>query len=169
MLSTSNQAYVFLSTMYAGFIIGFLYDCCRIIRRMIRAGVFVTGILDLLFWSVIGTLSFLVVFYVNDGDVRFFTIVGFVIGWILYVFTLSPFIMKGLTWIYQTLAKIIHWLIKIVLWPFQMLWKAARVPISGIKKLWHKLKSKISSKIHSIFKKSIKKMLKKRNSDLYVE
>ena len=39
MLSTSDQAYVFLSTVYAGFIIGFFYDCCRIIRKMIRAGV----------------------------------------------------------------------------------------------------------------------------------
>ena len=49
MLTASNQAWIFLSTVYAGFLIGFLYDCCRMIRKMIRAGVVVTGILDLLF------------------------------------------------------------------------------------------------------------------------
>ena len=38
---------------------------------MIHAGVFVTGVLDLLFWSMIGMLSFLVIFYVNNGDVGF--------------------------------------------------------------------------------------------------
>lgn len=160
MLSTSNQAYVFLSTMYAGFIIGFLYDCCRIIRKMIRAGAFVTGILDLLFWSVIGTLSFLVVFYVNDGDVRFFTIIGFVIGWVLYVLTLSPFIMKGLNWIYQTLARVINWLVKIFLWPLQMLWKAVSLPIGGIKKIWNKFRGVIRKKIQSFHEKTIKKQVK---------
>ena len=115
MLSTSNQAYVFLSTVYAGFIIGFFYDCCRMVRKMIRAGVFVTGILDLLFWSVIGALSFLVVFYVNDGEVRLYTIAGFSIGWIFYALTLSPLIMKLLNWIYRTVARMIQWFVDLVL------------------------------------------------------
>jgi spore cortex biosynthesis protein YabQ len=169
MLSTSDQAYVFLSTVYAGFIIGFFYDCCRIIRKMIRAGVFVTGILDFLFWSVIGALSFLIIFYVNDGDVRFFTSAGFMIGWVLYLLALSRYIMMALNWIYQALAKVIHWLVSIALWPFRMLWKAAALPAAGLKKACGKLRMGIRIKIRSLCKKQPKNKMHKRNSGFNVE
>jgi len=156
MLSADSQAYVFLSTVYAGFIIGFFYDCCRILRKMVRAGIVITGILDLLFWSLMGMLSFLVIFYVNDGDVRLYTIAGFVIGWILYVLTLSPFIMKSLTWIYKTLAGAIQWLVNIILWPFRMLWKTVSCLIIRLKKSVSPWFSKIKCKLRSIIKKTAK-------------
>ncbi|HCS72437.1 MAG TPA: spore cortex biosynthesis protein YabQ [Clostridiales bacterium] len=140
MSSTSNQAYIFLSTVYAGLIIGFLYDCCRMIRKMVRVNVIVTGILDLLFWSVIGVLSFLVLFYVNDGNVRFYTLLGFIIGWILYLLALSPLIMKGLNWIYDTLARLIQWLGKIIQWPFRQLWKALAKPYRWLKRETDRIK-----------------------------
>ena len=157
MLSTSNQAYVFLFTVYAGFIIGFLYDCCRMVRKMIHAGVFVTGVLDLLFWSMIGMLSFLVIFYVNNGDVRLYTILGFVIGWILYILTLSPFVMKALNWIYRALAAMIQWLVKILLWPFRMLWKAVSRPLAFIKRNWNRWWTERRRKFLSCLKKTVKK------------
>lgn len=157
MFSTSNQAYVFLFTVYAGFIIGFFYDCCRMVRKMIRAGVFVTGVLDLLFWSMIGTLSFLVILYVNDGNVRLYTILGFVIGWILYILTLSPFVMKALNWIYRALAAIIHWLVTIILWPFRMFWKAIIKPLAWLKRSWSRWRAAVRKKFQSYRKKTVKK------------
>jgi spore cortex biosynthesis protein YabQ len=135
MFSTSNQAYVFLATVYAGFIIGFIYDCCRMIRKITKPGIWLTGVMDLLFWIVMGGLSFLVIFYVNDGEVRIYTIAGFAIGWALYVLTLSPYIMKALTWIYTTMARMIHWLVKVILWPFHIIWKALGYPGRWLKKV----------------------------------
>jgi len=156
MLSTSNQAYVFLSTVYAGFIIGFFYDCCRIVRKMIKAGVIVTGILDLVFWSMMGMLSFLVIFYVNDGDVRLYNIAGFAIGWILYILALSPFVMKALNWIYKTLARAFNWLMKILLWPFHMLLRGMAFLFRRLKAILSPFLVRLKSKIKSIFKKSAK-------------
>jgi len=154
MLSVSDQAYVFLTTVYAGFIIGFFYDCCRVIRIMIKAGVFVTALLDLLFWIIIGTLSFLVVFYVNDGNVRFFTIMGFVIGWVLYFLYMSRFVMKALLWLYEILAKAISWLTDIMLWPIRRLWAGALRLLPVLKKAWGRFTSVAGSKIRSIGKKT---------------
>lgn len=134
MFSTSNQAYVFLATVYAGFIIGFIYDCYRMVRKITKPGIWMTGIMDLLFWIVMGTLSFLVIFYVNDGEVRIYTIAGFAIGWALYALTLSSYIMKALTWIYTTLARIIRWLVSLILWPFRLLGKAFGYPLRWLKK-----------------------------------
>lgn len=157
MLSTSNQAYIFLSTVYAGLIIGFLYDCCRMIRKMIRAGVAVTGILDLLFWSIIGVLSFLVLYYVNDGNVRIYTLLGFAVGWILYLLSLSRIVMKSLNWVYDTLAKLIQWFVKIILWPFKKLCRALIKPFGWIKRGVGKLKRSINK----IFQNFLKKLNKK--------
>jgi spore cortex biosynthesis protein YabQ len=155
MLSTSNQAYIFLSTVYAGLIIGFLYDCCRMVRKMIRAGVVITGVLDLLFWSIIGVLSFLVLFYVNDGNVRIYTLLGFAVGWILYLLSLSRFVMLSLNWIYDTLAKLIQWLVKIILWPFVKLWRVLVKPFNWIKRG--------AGKIKRIVRRSFQKFLNKLN------
>jgi spore cortex biosynthesis protein YabQ len=158
MFSTSNQAYVFLATVYAGFIIGFIYDCCRMIRKITKPGIFLTGIMDLLFWIVIGALSFLVIFYVNDGEVRIYTIAGFAIGWALYVLTLSPYIMKALTWIYTTLARMLRWLMNLILWPFRLLKKALGYPVRWMKKGFSALIRKIKKLMAGItFKKRNKK------------
>ena len=158
MFSTSNQAYVFLSTVYAGFIIGFIYDCYRMVRKITKPGIWVTGIMDLLFWIIMGALSFLVIFYVNDGEVRIYTIAGFVIGWALYVLTLSAFIMKALTWSYAILARMIRWLVNLILWPFRLLGKAFGYPIRWLKKIFLALFRKVKKLLAII-------TLKKRNKN----
>ncbi|MGI6538097.1 MAG: spore cortex biosynthesis protein YabQ [Caldicoprobacterales bacterium] len=156
MLSTSHQAYVFLSTVYAGFIIGFLYDCCRMVRKMIRAGKIITGLLDLLFWAVIGLFSFLLLFYINNGTVRFYTIFGFVIGWILYIVILSSFVMKILNWIYETLAKIIKWIMRILLWPFRMLYRFCLPVFKWAENLFKKAREDVRRKFLNCRKETIK-------------
>ena len=133
MLSTANQAYVFLSTVYAGFFIGFIYDCYRMVRRIMKPGKWITGILDLLFWLIMGVLSFLVIFYVNNGEVRIYTIAGFAIGWALYALTLSPIIMKVLQFMYTMAARIIMCLIKMIIWPFRMLILILKYPAHWLK------------------------------------
>ena len=155
MFSTSNQAYVFLCTVYAGFLIGLIYDFCRIIRSIAKPGVWLTGMMDLLFWILIGVLSFLVIFRVNDGEVRIYTIVGFAVGWGLYVLTLSPYIRKALTWIFWALAKAIRWLITILLWPFRFLIRILGFPMRSAKRI-------LSKGFHGIRKGMAVFSLKKR-------
>ncbi len=129
MLATSNQAYVFLSTVYAGFIIGFIYDCYRMVRKILKTGRFLTGLLDLSFWMLIGVLAYLVIFFVNDGEVRIYTIAGFAIGWALYALVLSLYVMRVMQFIYDTLVKVVVTIIHIVLWPFQKVIKFISPPL----------------------------------------
>lgn len=140
MFSTANQAYIFLSTVYAGFAIGFIYDLYRVVRRITKPGRIITALMDLLFWLVIGVLSFLVIFYVNDGDVRVYTIAGFAIGWALYALALSPVVMKVLIFVYTAIAKAISWIIGIILWPFRMLIKGIGYPVRWLRAMFLKLK-----------------------------
>lgn len=161
MLSTANQVYVFLSTVYAGFIIGFIYDCYRMVRRITKPGKWITGILDLLFWFIMGVLSFLVIFYVNNGEVRIYTIAGFAIGWALYALTLSPIIMKVLQFIYTMVVKIITGLIKMIICPFRLLIKILSYPAHWLKVILTYLVKQIKKLMARI---TLKKRTKKRDA-----
>ncbi len=141
MLPTTNQAFVFLSTVYTGFAIGLIYDLYRMIRYIKRFGNIITGLMDLLFWIGVSAISFIVIFEVNDGEVRFYTIAGLAIGWALYALILSPYVMKILLFICNMIAKLIKFIVKIVTWPFRRLarvftgfFKVLVKPFSLIKK-----------------------------------
>lgn len=118
MLSTGNQAYVFLSTVYAGFFIGIFYDICRMTRRILRSGRFLTGLIDLSFWLASGVFAYGVVFFVHDGGVRVYMISGFAIGWALYALLLSPYVMGGMEWIFRTVTSVFRFLLKGIMRPF---------------------------------------------------
>jgi len=148
MLSTANQAYVFLSTVYAGFFIGLIYDFCRMIRRIFRTGRFFTGLLDLSFWLIMGFSSFLVIFHVNSGEVRVYTVVGFAAGWGLYALVLSPYVMKILGIIHKAVTRAVSAVFSVIAWPFKMAVKILRVPVRFFASLCKKLAKGIKGVIH---------------------
>lgn len=153
MPSTVNQAYVFLATVYAGFVIGFVYDLFRMIRQITRPGKLVTGLLDLVFWLLMAILSFLVVFKVNYGVIRLYTIAGLAIGWGLYAFVLSPFVFKLLIGIYKLVAGLCKWIARIIAWPFKKLFFLIGLPFGLLKKLFRPIFSKSKALVSRIFPK----------------
>jgi spore cortex biosynthesis protein YabQ len=106
-MSTVNQAYVFLTTVYTGIIIGFIYDLNRVIRRVFKPGVWIVGIMDLLFWLVVSVIAFLVLLYANDGEIRLYNFIGLAMGWSLYVLTISSWVIKVLSLICRGMAKVL--------------------------------------------------------------
>lgn len=157
MYSTANQAYVFLATVYAGFIIGFIYDLCRMIRYIIKPGKWLTGMLDLIFWILIGLISFAFIFHINSGDVRIYNVFGFAVGWILYALILSPIIMKVMIFIYKAVVKVLKYIINIIIWPFCMIKKILTSFFHSLKKLTKKSHDKMKELFKSIsFKGNIK-------------
>jgi len=142
-MSTANQAYVFLATVYAGLMIGLMYDLYRMIRRIIKPGNWLTAILDLLFWLVVAVFSFFVLFIANDGEVRFYHFIGFASGWALYILALSQWVMALLTLVYRFLCKFFAVLFHLLTWPFKMIWKGIKVPVRFIHIAFGKLCKKL--------------------------
>lgn len=149
MMSASNQALVFLSTVYAGFIIGFVYDLYRLIRRIAKPGYIITGILDLLFWIVIGAFSFIVLFKVNSGQVRPYNIAGLAIGWSLYALILSSYVMKALQFFSDIIGRTIRFIVHIIVLPFKWLAK----PFLYLGRLMKGMVKPLNSIINKIRKK----------------
>lgn len=93
LFATRTHAVVFLATVYAGLVIGVLYDGDRILRRLLAVGRMGSMIVDGLFWSVVCLWCAKVLFEVNGGELRAFALLGFAVGWALYEWAISPLLM----------------------------------------------------------------------------
>lgn len=118
LMSTVNQAYIFLATVYGGLLIGFLYDVNRMLRKIFRYQKVITGILDLLFWLTTCFSSFAVLYYANDGQLRFYTFIGFALGIMLYLLAWSPLVMGIFMLLYKLFRRMLRFLIRIPIWLF---------------------------------------------------
>lgn len=121
LLSTTNQAYVFLATVYTGMVVGLVYDFNRVIRRIFKPRPWLVGIMDLFFWIIVAVMVFVALLYANDGEVRFYNFIGLAMGWSLYLLTVSPWVMKALNFAYRSIEKGFKAILKLISWPFRAL------------------------------------------------
>ena len=155
-LSFSEQAKLFLSTVCIGYIIGFAYDIIRVFRSIIKHHEILKQAEDLLYWTISAMIVFILLLSENKGEVRFFMIIGSFIGMILYYFTLSSIFIKASMKIYSIIKKILSVFIEIILTPFRLI----LIPLKYV--------FKKSINIFNFLKKHLKKYLKcvKINSKL---
>lgn len=110
-LSMWGQAAAFLATAAAGAVLGMLYDCFRILRRVLQHKTVSTTIEDAIFWLVSTLLMFAFLLNRNYGDIRAFIFMGLALGAVLYFLTLSryftKFAMAVLRWLKNVLIAII--------------------------------------------------------------
>ncbi|MBO5478942.1 MAG: spore cortex biosynthesis protein YabQ [Clostridia bacterium] len=62
----NNQAYTFLVFIINGIIIGFLFDCFRILRKSFKTSDIITYIEDILFWIITGIVTLYFIFFYNN-------------------------------------------------------------------------------------------------------
>ena len=118
LMSTANQAYVFLSTVYTGMVLGLIYDLNRMIRRIFKPRRWIVGALDLLFWLIAAIIVFVVLFFANNGEIRLYNFIGLAIGWSLYLLTISQWILKLLDILYKGVSIVIRKIYEIISLPF---------------------------------------------------
>lgn len=103
----SNQAYIFMVFSIVGVAIGLLFDFFRILRKTIKTNDIFTYIEDILFWILTGIIIILAMFYFCDGQLRFFMVMGIILGTVIYIFTISRYVIKVSVFIINFVKKII--------------------------------------------------------------
>ena len=116
-----NQTYLFIIFIINGMLIGLLFDFFRILRKAIKTNDFVTYIEDILFWILTGGILLFSIFTFNNGEIRLFLFLGIFVGILLYMITLSSYIIKINLIIINFLKKIIYKIIKFIMIPFKYL------------------------------------------------
>lgn len=126
-MSTANQAYIFLIAVYGGLIIGVIYDIFRVVRSITQSGKWFTAVIDFVFWVLVAFLLFYMLFKVNGGQIRFYTLIGIALGWSLYRLTIGALVVKTLLKIYEVILAIVSWPIKILIKFWK--WVIGKLPV----------------------------------------
>ncbi|SDJ83758.1 spore cortex biosynthesis protein YabQ [Natronincola ferrireducens] len=168
MISTYQEAYILLVTIYGGILIGFIYDLYKIFRGIFNPKKIATLIQDFLFWLIISIVAFYVLIISNQGALRFYNFLGFLIGAIIYSFLLSDIVIRAVIFILRTMKKFIVDLYHIITYPLRVGLCLIAVPCSycktKTKPIYYKTKRyvKLPSRMLEETKKSLTNYFKKK-------
>lgn len=112
-LFLSNQTFIFLEAFLLGTVIAIIYDFIREIRIKSKLRIIGCAIFDLLFFIILIILFFAFTVSRSQGELRFFVVLAVTLGFILYFFTLSPYIRFILNKIFIIFSLLKHFLTKI--------------------------------------------------------
>ena len=156
----SNQAYLFLIFTINGILIGFLFDIFRILRKSFNTNDIVTYIEDIIFWILTGIIILFSMCKFCDGELRGFTIIGIVIGVILYMLTISTYIIKVSVFIINILKTVISKTINIIIYPFKLIFNIMKkIIFKPISIICINIRKKVFETTNKIYKniKNVKK------------
>lgn len=118
-----NQTLLFLIFTINGVLIGIIFDIFRISRKTIKTSDFVTYIEDFLFWIITSIILLYSIFTYNNGELRFFMFLAVILGFSLYLFTISSYLIKINVKIINLVKKVFLKIFEIIYNPFMKVFK----------------------------------------------
>lgn len=129
----SEQLAIFVSSLGLGFLLGILYDIFRAVRLSITKSKIAILIFDIIYFILFGLLTFIFILALNKGEIRFYIIVGELIGAVFYYISFGIAVIKITDRIISLLRRFYSFVFKVISAPFRL-----------IKKLFSRLFNKIS-------------------------
>lgn len=150
------------NSILLGIGITFVYDCLRIFRRVFPHHIFWVSLEDFFYWIFVSVSIFYLLYYENNGDFRWFAILGMLAGMILFEKTLSPLFVKYISrlmlWIKGIVGKILGFAAK----PFVGAARAAGKKASAGKRKLRRM-ARILKKRLTVWYRTAKMVLCKRH------
>lgn len=135
-LSLATQTKGFLLSMGFGFIMGILYDFVRIIRLAVNRGKALQIASDILYFILLGFLTFLFCLIINEGEIRLYILVGEAMGFGIYYFSLGAVIFSVSEKIIGLIKKTAKTVFGVLIFPFCFCYKKIRdILVPCVKKL----------------------------------
>ncbi len=96
-----------LNAVLLGAILTFFYDWLRIMRRVIPHASWVVSLEDFVYWCTCFVVSFSMLYRENNGVMRWFHVIGAMIGMVLYKALLGRFFVCYMTKFFQIILRYI--------------------------------------------------------------
>lgn len=151
-VTVAAQTQMFLLSCGFGFLLGLLYDVFRLVRMAFFSQKIVVFFQDILYFTVCGCLTFLFALTMNYGEIRGYVLLGEVLGWIIYYYSLGAMIFQASTAIVKALKKVVAFILLAISAPFQFLFQIFR----GIGGFVVKMSKKMFEKFHINFRINLK-------------
>lgn len=143
-----QEAVFFLHSVFMGVIITFVYDWFLIIRKLIKHGTIWISLEDIVFWIACGLGVFNMLYRENNGILRWFTVIGAMLGMACYKWLVSKiFVQIMSTCIYKImrfLFKILQIIVKPITWLSKKLRKITNIFRKKIKKCQNYIKNRLT-------------------------
>lgn len=89
-----RELHFWLVSIVTGVCMAFAYDVIRLFRRLISHGRLAVDLEDILYWTACFGLSFTLLYYGNNGVIRFAAVLGAAVGMFVYAITVGRFFVK---------------------------------------------------------------------------
>lgn len=151
----------FLMSVAWGAILLVMYDCLRILRKVVKHGAVLMSMEDIIYWTISSVLIFRMMYRLNDGIIRGFSLLGILLGMVIYKYTISDYVVKAISFILIKIKMFIKKVIHILLRPLKFLGKQGKRLFSA---LLGKLKLGIGRMAHfmKIYTRTLRKALQSR-------
>lgn len=103
----SSEIVKFLFFILIGGIIGIIFDLFRILRKCFKTSDIITYIHDLMFLLISALILLFSIFIVNNGEIRGYMFLGIALGIVVYLISISKYIINICTKIILFIRKII--------------------------------------------------------------
>lgn len=108
-----------LYSLFMGIFITFVYDIFRIWRRICSHNLFFISLEDILFWAFCAVSVFYLMHTQSNGTLRWFAILGAMVGMLLYKKTISPFFVKWVSLLLNAILKLMRRVLAFLGRPFR--------------------------------------------------
>lgn len=150
--------------LFSSFLLGVMvtcfYDGFRILRRLFKHGDRLVSLEDLFFWLVVAFQVFVLMQEENNGNLRWFAVLGALTGMLLYKKIISNWFVdkssKLLDIVLQRFKKVVKWLIRPVLLGFKKILKAIRYSKKLGGRKWYYVKKRLNK-----WKKTLRMVLQR--------
>lgn len=140
------QTKLFLYAIVFGAALGILYDLFRILRMSFSSGKVMVFFQDVTYGAVSGFLMYLFCFIFNNGEVRAYLLIGSVLGFIIYYFSVGSIVMKVSRKTVKGARRVKRWIVRVVGRPFRWIFGKLSKHFSFLSKVSKKKRKKFTNK-----------------------
>ena len=115
----AEQVYIFFTSVLIGAIMGIVFDFFRALRRKGNTRNILVYMQDIIFWLIIAIIIIVSSFIINNGELRGYMLLGYILGALMYMLLISKYIKFLFGIIFDFIEKILGYLIL----PFNKLWR----------------------------------------------
>ncbi len=152
-----REWHFWLVSIATGAFLAFVYDVIRLFRRLVRHGRLAVDLEDILYWTACFGLSFTLLYYGNNGVIRFAAVLGAAVGMFIYAVTAGRFFVRaGYLVIDRTVGSLIRLIRKLIRKLRRLLMPVKRFIVKNIIRLFQKIRLTYTANRHKMKEKSHK-------------
>ncbi|MBQ8182884.1 MAG: spore cortex biosynthesis protein YabQ [Clostridia bacterium] len=142
----NEQLSILVSSLGLGFLLGILYDVLRALRLSVTNSKIALVVSDIIYFILFGLITFIFILALNKGEIRFYIIIGELIGAVFYYISLGIAVIKITDKMIALLKRFYSFIFKVISAPFRLIKKCFSKLLCRLRKFFLKTEKK-SSKI----------------------